>query len=110
MDPTHRWILSLDCCACREPLKDHGSHVNTICLNRRAEWKHPSWGNILVPGSGGRASAIICDRCLKENNQPTHGIEWDTKGRWAKYHKIKDLKELPPVEVPPSPGPFQRRL
>ncbi len=40
-------------------------YLNFMTLDRLAAWEYPSWGNVLVQGSMGRAIAIVCDRCIK---------------------------------------------
>jgi len=98
LDP-YRWIKdTVRCCACGGPLQD-SRHINIVCLDKLATWKYPNWGNVLVMDKYPmkRASAILCDRCVKENREAKYAIEWDNEHTYARYHKVKNLKNLPRI-------------
>ena len=89
------------CCSCGGSLKD-SHYMNMVSLNKVAEWQHPSWGNILVSGSGGRASAIVCDGCVDEARRSRewnikYAIEWNDEHTVFKYHPVEKLKDTYPI-------------
>jgi hypothetical protein len=44
-----------------------------------------------------RASAILCDRCIQERRIARYAIEWDNEHTYIRYHKVENLKDLPPI-------------
>jgi len=61
---------------------------------KEAEWLHPTWGNVIL-GVYGFASAIVCDKCLKERKKPKWALEWDQRTLETKYHPVEKLKDVP---------------
>jgi len=81
------------CCACGGSLAN-SKEINIICLMKEAEWKHPTWGNVIL-GVYGLASAIFCDDCLKKGKKAKWAIEWDQQTLETKYHPVEKLKDVP---------------
>lgn len=93
MDRAQKIKEKIKCCACGGSLAD-SKEINIMLLMKEAEWKHPTWGNIILRIQG-FASAILCDKCLKEGKKPKWAIEWNQKTLVAKYHPIEELKDVP---------------
>ena len=94
-----RWIkANVRCCSCRGSLQV-SRHINGVCLDKLATWEIPRWGNILVIGKYpmNRASAILCDRCIREHREIKYAVEWDNERTYVRYHKVEDLKDLPRI-------------
>ena len=89
---------SVHCCACGGSLES-SRFINSLALNKLATWKYPTWGNILVHDKypEPRATAILCDRCIRENQQPKYAVEWTSNYSEVIYHKVEQLKDLPPI-------------
>jgi len=83
----------IKCCACSGSLAD-SKEINVICLMKEAEWKHPTWGNVIL-GIYGFATAILCDKCLRKRKKPKWALEWDERTLEARYHPVKRLKDVP---------------
>jgi len=81
------------CCSCEGSLLD-SSRVNMILLMKEAEWQHPCWGNILL-GVWGFASAVVCEKCLREKKEPKFAVEWNKDLSIVKYHPVEQLKDVP---------------
>lgn len=101
------------CCICEDSLKN-SKHINLANMDKYAEWKFPSWGNILAKDpekQGGRAVAILCDNCVNAETGRVKGeakyaievITYDTTGPGKvfeiKYHKVEDLKDAPEIKL-----------
>ena len=80
------------CCACGGPL---GNRVNMVCLMKEAKWKYPAWGNVLLR-VWGFASAVVCDKCLKENREIKFAVEWSQDFSIVRYHPVQKLRDVPP--------------
>lgn len=83
------------CCACEGSMAK--GHINFIGLDRKATWKYPMWSNVLSSNRTPRASAIICDKCVKEHKLPKYAVDID--GEIVRYHKVKGLEKLPKLEL-----------
>jgi len=83
----------IKCCSCGGSLADSET-INTVCLMKEAEWSHPTWGSTALSVYG-FATAIICDKCLKEKKKPKWAVEWDQRTLAAKYHPVEKLKNVP---------------
>jgi len=92
-DISERIKEKIKCCACGGSLAD-SKEINVMCLMKEAKWKYPTWGNVILRVYG-FASAILCDKCLKERKKPKWAIEWNQKTLVAKYHPIGKLKDVP---------------
>jgi hypothetical protein len=93
------WIRQhVRCCSCGKPLKK-SKHINFVCLDKLATWNYPTWGNILVKEKypEPRASAVICDKCLKEKRIIKYAVEWSRETGEVKYHPVSELRDLPPI-------------
>ena len=84
------------CCACAGPVE----RANLVMLERRATWKYPTHGNVLI-GSNGGAMAVVCDRCADGGRLPTEAVEFvngDDGGpddvTIVVYHPLTDLEEM----------------
>jgi len=84
--------VKIKCCACGGSLEN--SRINVVCLMKEAEWMYPVWGNILL-GVLGFASAIMCDKCIKEGKQAKFALEWSQDLSVVKYpvEKLKDVRK-----------------
>jgi hypothetical protein len=81
------------CGACEGTMKD-SKHLNIVALDKAAAWANPSWGNILVPGSHGRAVGVVCDRCVvKGRPKPVKFALERTDGKLI-YHPVEELKDV----------------
>lgn len=78
------------CCACKRIIGKNGKHVNGVILNRLAEWKYPTVGNI-VTGEKGKALAIVCDKCLKNNTNIKYAVKFEIKK--IVYVPVEKLKK-----------------
>jgi len=86
------------CCACEGSLQN-SKFINGVCLDKLATWKHPTWGNILVKDKypEPRATAILCDDCIRKKRKAKYAVEWNKDYSQVKYHKVEDLKDLPEI-------------
>ena len=102
---TDLWILNnVHCCACCKPLKG-SKYINFVTLNKRARWESPTWGNIMIDGSHGRAGAYVCDACSKLSPIPVKfAVELGKDYSGVKYHLESGLVELPPIKSCPRCG------
>jgi hypothetical protein len=92
------------CCSCEGTLKD-SRHLNLVALNKKAKWDFPTWGNVLIEGSEGRAVAIVCDHCVKKARKEGFKIKFaveiasriDENGEAVytdiKYHPVEELED-----------------
>ena len=102
-DELFEWLkIHGKCCECEGSLEG-SKFLNMVSLNKIATWKHPAWGNVLVKGSGGRALAVVCDKCVAraqkgfhvkfaieiESQQTEEGIIYIN----VKYHPIEELED-----------------
>ena len=107
------WILNnVLCCACRKPLTE-SKHINGVTVNKKARWSSPSWGNILLEDSMGRAIGFVCDPCVdtaRSKDFPIpilYVVEIDEKSseeKSVKYHLITQLEDVPPIKSCPQCG------
>lgn len=44
-----------------------------------------------------RASAILCDRCIREKRKPEYTVEWNNDLTSITYHRIVELQDLPTI-------------
>jgi len=69
----------LCCCGSDHKVRDGGSHINIVVLNKKAFSKfmvaHDFWldGKKRPP----RAAAILCDACMRENREPIWAVGKD---------------------------------
>ena len=89
------------CCSCGGSLEESRC-LNVICLDKRAAWRYPAWGNLLVLEKYpvNRASAVVCDRCLEEGRTPEYAIEWSGDYETVRYHRVEELEDLPGISPP----------
>lgn len=93
------WIkANVRCCSCGGSLKS-SEHINVVCLDKLATWEWPRWGSILVLDKYpmNRASAILCDRCIRGQRTAKYAVEWDNEHTYVRYHRVGDLKDLPRI-------------
>lgn len=86
--------FKVKCCSCGTPIGQSGSHINIVCLNKRAEWDYPKAGNVLT-GESGRAVAIVCDRCISLNKPSKYAVKFN--GPLAKdveYIPVENLMDF----------------
>lgn len=81
------------CCGCRGSLND-SEQINLVCLMKQAKWENPCWGNVLLKVYG-FASAVLCDKCIKDGKQPQFAVEWNKDFSVVKYHRVEDLIDVP---------------
>lgn len=96
MDTEEKIKECVKCCACGESLST-SRYINTICLDKKATWRYNTWGNVLIPGSEGRAVAIVCDECIEQKREPEYAVEWDNDMTEVRYHLISDLEDVPEI-------------
>lgn len=103
------------CGICEQPLAT-SKHCNFVALDKKATWAYPTWGNILVPGSEGRAQSVVCDSCIEDASgvkkalDPKYAIE--VSAHTAAYsplgvpetvydgitdHPVKGLEDVPAI-------------
>ena len=75
-------------------------------LDKKAKWETPTWGNILVKNSGGRAMSIMCDDCINAHKNPIYAVEWEVNEdgisgenyyTCVQYTKIEELEDVPEI-------------
>lgn len=90
------------CCACLLRLRE-SPHVNMVGLDKYKTWDHPGWGNVLARDPEkrgfGRASAVLCDRCIEKKNEPILAVELYKEGEETKilYHCVDLLEDAEPI-------------
>lgn len=85
-------LINENCCACGRIINDHGGHLNCVMLDRLAQWKYPSAGNVIT-GEKGKAVAIVCDECINKQRHIKYAIHYsDNK---VAYVLIHDLEVFP---------------
>jgi len=62
------------CCACKETITGDDTKASAIMLQKEAKWDYPTWGNVL-DGTGGRAIALVCGKCLEQDRQPEYALK-----------------------------------
>jgi len=62
------------CCACTQIITGDDTKAAAMLLKKKAKWDYPTWGNVL-DGTGGRASASLCGKCIEENRQPEYALK-----------------------------------
>jgi len=74
---TEQEFLDLECCSgTGHTIKDGGSHINIVILNKKAFSRflvaHDAWrdGKKRLP----RATAVLCDTCLREKREPVWAV------------------------------------
>lgn len=95
------------CCACGVTMQS-SKHINLIALERKSTWKYPECGNVLT-GEKSRASAIICDECLKQNSEIKYAVEWDESLTSVKYHDVNKLEIMLEPKVVAIEGKWNTR-
>lgn len=64
-------------------------------------WKDPSWGNVLVPGSGGRAVFFVCDKCQEasERGGDPGDVKFavEVKDGQVILHPVEELEDVPAI-------------
>ena len=100
------------CGACYLPLRE-SPHVNMVSLNKYKTWEYPGWGNILARDpdkrSFGRATAILCDRCIEEKNEPILAVEFykeggETRIRYRCVDLLEDAEPITEADLKAFPG------
>lgn len=97
-DPSEKIRENVKCCSCGGSLES-SKLINGVTLNKLATWKYPVWSNILVRDKypEPRATAILCDSCIKKKRQPKYAAEWNNDYSGVIYHKVEKLKDLPEI-------------
>lgn len=68
-----------------------------VSLQKMATWNYPTWGNLLVEGSTGRAVAIICDTCVDNTPRPKIKKAMEVTEEIIRYHDVDELEDVPPI-------------
>lgn len=81
------------CCAGEDAhtLREGGSHLNLIQLDKLAKWPYLASMNFLVPESKDHplAMALVCDRCMKEHREIKYAMAGEPDGNGhARYYRI----------------------
>ncbi len=88
------------CCICGQPLSS-SKYVNIGMLNKKATWKYPVWGNVLIPGCQGRALFYVCDRCQESSEKGIDPgpVKYAVEVRNKEFilHRVEELEDVPPV-------------
>lgn len=86
------------CCACKETITGDDTKASAIMLQKKATWDYPKCGNVLE-GTGGRAIALVCGKCLEQNRQPEYALKLNGDD-WTDTKNIElvPLSELEDVE------------
>jgi len=92
------WIRrSIKCCACGGTLET-SRYINVVGLKKLATWKFPVIGHIDIPGYKPRATAIICDECVQNNEEVRFCIEWQEslykEPHRVTYHDVDTLEDI----------------
>lgn len=80
---TEQELLDIECCSgTGHTIRDGGSYINVVVLNRNAFSPflvaHDAWldGKKRPP----RATALLCDACLREEREPVWAVGKDEDG------------------------------
>jgi hypothetical protein len=88
------WIKSkVECCTCGGPIKN-SKYINMVQTGRKATWKYPTAGNILLGKPCIEALSILCDKCISQRKKPLFAVEWDNEHTYVEYHPLAALEEL----------------
>jgi len=87
------------CCACGEVITVDDLNAVAVMLEKRAVWKHPTWGNGLR-GIDGLALAVLCGRCAGEKRQPVYAVKKVEDNESGGFERVP-LTELKDI-IPPS--------
>ena len=85
-------LINEKCCSCGKTLKENGECVNGVILERYADWKYPTAGNIIT-GEKGRALSIVCDQCIEKRAAVKYAIRF--KEGKVEYIPIDTLEKVP---------------
>jgi len=75
------------CCACKKTITGDDTKASATMLQKKATWDYPAWGNVL-DGTGGRAIALVCGKCLEQNRQPEYALKLNGDD-WANPEDIE---------------------
>ncbi|MBA7558651.1 hypothetical protein ES708_00255 [subsurface metagenome] len=82
------------CCACKETITGDDTKARTTMLQKKAKWDYPTWGSVL-DGTGGKAVALLCGKCVEENRQPEYALKLN-RDDWA---NPKDIELVPLADL-----------
>jgi hypothetical protein len=94
-DRTVEVLRRAKCCGCGGALPARGP-LNMVLMDKRADWSYPTHGNVMVPGSGGRAVSVLCHYCLRGEIPPRTAIEVRDDGTVV-HHPLDGLLDLPAI-------------
>ena len=80
----------LCCCGEDHTIRDGGGHINMVQLKKLAKWPYLASMNFLVPDSKNHplANAVVCDRCLEEEQEIKYAMAGIEDGDGAKYYRV----------------------
>lgn len=85
------------CCGEDHTIREGGNHINLVMLRKLAWWPYLTQVNILMPESVEYplASAVVCDRCLKEKRDIKYAMAGIEGEGGAHYYRvpINELEE-----------------
>ena len=87
------WIRENVRCACNGSMKK-SAHINMVALGKRAEWKYPIAGNVLIGQPCIEAVAVVCDECIEKKAKIRYAVEWGDPCWGIRYHPVEELKPL----------------
>ena len=98
-DESAKLFKLLCCCGEDHTVRQGGSHVNLVALNKIADWPYMINTNFLIPPELRQncATAVICDRCLKDKVKIIYAITaFDTvKGIRYGRRRLDSLPDIP---------------
>lgn len=93
-------LRKAECCSCGNPMKS-SPLLNFVSIDKKAEWKHPVWDNMLLKPEYPRiprAVAVLCSECIESQRMAEKVIE--IEGEEIKYHNVADLEDA--YEITPD--------
>jgi len=88
------WIKqNIECCYCGDSLKT-SKYINLVQTGKKATWKYPTAGNVLLGKPPIEAVAILCDNCIDQKKKPLFAVEWNNEHTQIEYHPLASLEDL----------------
>lgn len=84
-------LMDCPCCAGEDhAIREGGSHVNLIQLEKMAEWPYLALVNFLVADSADHplACAVVCDECLAAGRKIRYAMAGVQGDNGAEYYRV----------------------